>query len=112
MAANIEELMSLCSIVKVDVSSVPAADMARVLRVPKLQGALLVADNVGDHAAFERCRELGFTYFEGEYFSRPRLSRSRSVATTGLGSLRRLSELTARDAPFEDLERIISSDIG
>src|SRR3954452_8992007 len=112
LTANVAELMTLCSIVKVDVAAVSLEALPGVLRSPKLQGALLVADNVGDHAAFERCRELGFTYFEGEYFSRPRLSRSRSVATTGLGSLRRLSELTARDAPFEDLERIISSDIG
>jgi c-di-GMP phosphodiesterase len=34
------------------------------------------------------------------------------VATAGLGSLRRLSELTAGDVSFEDLERIIASDVG
>jgi len=34
------------------------------------------------------------------------------VATAGLGSLRRLGELTAGDVSFEDLERIIGSDIG
>ena len=39
---------------------------------------------------------LGFTYFQGEYFAQPRLFRHRGVATAGLGSLRRLAELTAR----------------
>ena len=112
IAANIEELMSLCSIVKVDVAAVPADELPRVLRIPKLQGSLLVAANVGDHAAFERCRELGFTYFQGEYLSHPRIFTHRGVATAGLGSLRRLAELTAGDICFEDLERIIASDIG
>ena len=28
--------------------------------------------SVGDHAAFERCQALGFTYFQGEYFAKPR----------------------------------------
>jgi EAL and modified HD-GYP domain-containing signal transduction protein len=109
---SVEDLMALCSIVRVDVSKVPADDLARVLRVPKRQGALLVATDVGDHAAFERCKEIGFTYFQGEYFAQPRTFKHRGVATSGLGSLRRLSELTAGDISFEDLERIISSDIG
>src|SRR3954469_9660733 len=109
---NVEELMGLCSIVRVDVSAVPAEDLPRVLRVPKMQGAMLVATEVGDHAAFERCKALGFTYFQGEYFAQPRTFRHKGVATAGLGSLRRLAELTAGDISFEDLERIISSDIG
>ena len=83
-----------------------------MLRVPKMQGALLVATNVGDHAAFDRCKALGFTYFEGEYFAQPRTFKHRGVATSGLGSLRRLAELTQGDISFEDLERIIASDIG
>ncbi len=112
MATNIEELMSLCSIVKVDVSKVAAEDLPRVLRSPKLQGALLVATDVGDHAAFDRCKELGFTYFQGEYFAQPRTFKHHSVGTSGISSLRRLSELTAGDVSFEDLERIIASDVG
>ncbi|RKQ91245.1 diguanylate phosphodiesterase [Solirubrobacter pauli] len=112
LGANVEELMSLCSIVRVDVSRIPAAELPRVLRVPKMQGALLVATEVGDHAAFLRCQELGFTYFQGEYFAQPRTFKHRGVATAGLGSLRRLNKLTSGDISFEDLERIISSDVG
>src|SRR3954452_2336662 len=112
MALNVADLMSLCSIVKVNVSEVSTDDLSRVLRVPKLQGAMLVATEVPDHACFERCQELGFTYFQGEYFARPRTFKHRGVATAGLGSLRKLSELTAGDVSFEDLERIISSDVG
>jgi c-di-GMP phosphodiesterase len=109
---NVAELMSLCSIVKVDVGAVGLDALPGVLRAPKVQGALLVATEVPDHAAFERCRELGFTYFQGEYFSQPRVFKHRSVGTSGLASLRRLSELTAGDVSFEDLERIIASDVG
>ena len=39
---------------------------------------MLVAVNVGDHAAFERCKALGFTYFQGEYFAQPRIFRHRA----------------------------------
>jgi EAL and modified HD-GYP domain-containing signal transduction protein len=109
---GVEDLMTLCSIVKINIAEIDADDLPRVLREPKMQGALLVATEVGDHAAFDRCRELGFTYFQGEYFAQPRLFKTRGVATAGLGSLRRLAELTVGEVSFEDLERIIGSDIG
>ena len=109
---DVGTLMSLCSIVRVNVSSVSLDDLPAVIEAPKLQNALLVATSVPDHETFQHCRNLGFTYFEGEYFAQPRLFRRQSVATAGLGSLRRLAELTAGDVSFEDLEQIIASDVG
>ena len=40
--------------------------------------------------AFQRVQGHGFTYFQGDYFAKPRLFRHRGVATAGLGSLRQL----------------------
>jgi c-di-GMP phosphodiesterase len=109
---DLEELMALCSIVKVQVAGRSDDELAYTLETPRLQGALLVATGVEDHAAFDRLKAHGFTYFQGDYFAKPRLFRRRGVATAGLGSLRRLGELTSGDVSFEDLERIIGSDVG
>ena len=76
---------------QIDISRIDPADLPSVLRRRRCEGALLVATEVGDHAAFDRCRELGFTYFQGEYFAQPRLFKVRGVATAGIGTLRRLS---------------------
>ena len=105
-------LMSLCSIVRIDVQGVGLEILPSALVAPRMQSALLVATNVPDHAAFAACRDLGFTYFQGGYFAQPRPFKRTSVGTAGLGSLRRLAELTAGDVSFEDLEQIISSDVG
>ena len=109
---DIQELMSLCSIVKVDVTGRSDDELPAVLDAPRVQGALLVATGVDDQALFQSLQDKGFTYFEGDYFAKPRTFRHRGVATAGLGSLRALGELTAGDVSFEDLERIIGSDIG
>jgi c-di-GMP phosphodiesterase len=109
---DLGDLMALCSIVRVDVSRVPDEELASVIEIPRMQGALLVATGVPDHETFNRCSSMGFTYFEGNYFAQPRLFRRRGVATAGIGSLRHLQELTAGDVSFEDLERIISADVG
>src|SRR5918994_2811862 len=105
-------LMSLCSIVRIDVQGVGLEILPSALVAPRMQSALLVATNVPDHAAFAACRDLGFTYFQGGYFAQPRPFKRTTVGTAGFGSLLRLAELTAGDVSFEDLEQIISSDVG
>jgi EAL and modified HD-GYP domain-containing signal transduction protein len=109
---DVQELMSLCSIVKVEVRDRSEEELAFVIEAPRVQGALLVATGVEDQAAFTALQGKGFTYYQGDYFAKPRLFRHRGVATAGLGSLRALGELTGSDVSFEDLERIISSDVG
>ena len=47
---------------------------------------------------FDRCRALGFTYFQGDFFAKPRMVRHRGVGTGGLGAMRALGELSAADA--------------
>jgi len=109
---DIEPLLGLCSIVKVGVGDRDDATLAGIVAGPKLHGALLVATGVATIADFERCRALGFSYFQGDFFAKPRLVRHRGVGTGGISSLRALGELSAADGSFDDLERIISSDVG
>jgi len=110
--ADLDSLLGLCSIVKVDVGDRDDATLERIIAGPKVHGALLVATHVATAEDFERCRALGFSYFQGDFFAKPRVIRHRGVGTGGFSSLRALGELSAADASFEDLERIISSDVG
>ena len=109
---DIDLLLELCSIVKVRVSGRDDAQLTTILAGPKRHRALLVATGVSSAYDFDRCRALGFTYFQGDFFAKPRMVRHRGVGTGGAASLRALGELSAADASFEDLERIISSDVG
>ena len=70
--------MALCSIVRIDVQRVGLEGLPAAIAAPRMQSALLVATNVPDHATFTACRDLGFTYFQGEYFAQPRLFRRRA----------------------------------
>src|SRR3954469_14744989 len=109
---DIDLLLELCSIVKVRVSGRDDTQLTSILAGPKRHGALLVATGVSSAYDFDRCRALGFTYFQGDFFAKPRMVRHRGVGTGGAASLRALGELSAADASFEDLERIISSHLG
>jgi EAL and modified HD-GYP domain-containing signal transduction protein len=109
---DVEALLDLCSIVKVRVEERDDATLAGIIAAPKLHGALLVATGVATVEDFDRCRALGFSYFQGDFFAKPRVVTHRGVGTGGVSSLRALGELSAADASFDDLERIISSDVG
>jgi EAL and modified HD-GYP domain-containing signal transduction protein len=109
---DVEPLLGLCSIVKIQVGGRDDATLAGIVAGPKLHGALLVATGVTSAEDFERCRALGFSYFQGDFFAKPRVVTHRGVGTGGVSSLRALGELSAADASFDDLERIISSDVG
>src|SRR5918912_184591 len=77
---------------------------------PAERGALLVATEVESADEFTRCRVLGFSHFQGDFFAKPR--HERAGAMGALASLQTLAELTAADASFEDLERTIGADVG
>src|SRR3954471_23081558 len=87
---DIEELLGLCSIVKINVAGLDDSELRVAIAHPKMHGALLVATGVGEVSDFERCRALGFSYFQGDFFAKPRVIRHCGVGTGGLASLRAL----------------------
>ena len=104
-------LLDLCSIVKIDVAGKDDAALARATAAPRAAGALLVARNVATIEDFERCREHGFAYFQGDYFCKPRVLRYRGIPAGSIGSLQTLARLSAADIGFEELEQIVVGDV-
>jgi len=109
---DIDALIALCSLVKVDVGAHDPSALAAIAELPAASGATLVAQGVADMETFETCRGLGFTLFQGDFFARPQIVRRGSVATGGLSALRALGEVNRPDISFEELEQIIASDLG
>ncbi len=103
-------LLEHCAIVKVRAEGRGDEELQALIAEPAQRGLTLVATDVGDADEFTRCRVLGFSHFQGGFFARPR--GGDGPGTGALASLEALSELTAADASFEDLERIIGADVG
>ena len=85
-------------------------ELRALLAAPAERGLVLVATGVGSTEEFTRCRVLGFSHFQGEFFARPR--GEGGEPTGALASLQTLAELTGEDASFEELERTIGADVG
>jgi len=103
------ELLEHCEIVKFGVSGRDDDELRALIAEPASRGLELVATGVATGDEFTRCRLLGFSHFQGEFFARP--SGERGGAGAG-ASLQALGELTTSNASFEQLERIIGADVG
>jgi len=105
-----DSLLEHCGIVKVFARGREDEDLRALLAAPAERGLVLVATGVDSTEEFTRCRVLGFSHFQGEFFARP---RGEGGETTGaLASLQTLAELTSEDSSFEELERTIGADVG
>jgi EAL and modified HD-GYP domain-containing signal transduction protein len=103
-------LLEHCGIVKVRAQGRDDEALRALIAEPAERGLVLVATGVADTEEFTRCRVLGFSHFQGEFFARPR--GERSEPTGALASLQTLAELTGEDSSFEELERTIGADVG
>jgi len=73
-------------------------------------GCRLLAEKVEDRPTYELAKELGFTLFQGYFFSRPETMTGSKVPTPVLAKMRLLRALSGEDFDVRELSQIISSD--
>ncbi len=105
-------LLAVVDIVKVDVLDTPAAALAPLVARLRTFGVTLLAEKVEDHAQFERCRQLGFEWYQGFFFARPEAVQGRSAGLNRQSVLPMIAALQDRDLDPQALARTISKDSG
>lgn len=105
-------LLDLVTIVKVDVLPLSPLELeavaAALRRWPRLT---LLAEKVERREQVRRCRDLGFTLFQGYFFARPELVEGRRLGHSHLALLRLLG-LVVGDAETRELEAVFKHEPG
>ncbi|OIN99656.1 MAG: hypothetical protein AUJ49_10875 [Desulfovibrionaceae bacterium CG1_02_65_16] len=105
-----EEIIRLADIVKVDLLGMSDERLREVSFGLLRYGCRLLAEKVEDKRTYEMAKMLGFTLFQGFYFSRPETMTGSKVPTPVLAKMRLLRALSGDDFDVRELTRIISSD--
>ena len=103
-------LLEIADIVKVDVMD---TDMDKVKSlVPVLRGynVTLLAEKVEDHETFEQCRALGFDWYQGYFFARPKQVQGKAIGPNKTAVLSMVAALQQPDLTPSALATIIESD--
>lgn len=105
-------LLECADIVKVDVMDTPSDSLAALVGTLRQYDLILLAEKVEDYEAFEQCKALGFEWYQGYFFARPKPVQGKVVGPNRSAVLTMVAALNEPDLDVAALEAIISSDSG
>jgi len=95
-----EPLISVADIIKVDFLQVRGEERKRVSQSPARSKVRLLAEKVETMDDFREAVQLGYTYFQGFFFSKPEIVSGREVPSHKLTWLRLMQELNCPEFDF------------
>lgn len=106
------KFFSYIDIIKIDILDVPHAKIINfVLQVRELN-VLLLAEKVESSKQFEQLKALGFSLFQGYFFSKPQIIKQKRISTTKQGLLQLFSHSLNSSLDFDAISHIFSADPG
>ncbi len=110
--AENEAFLKHANFIKVDVLCVSDDELRAQANSLKRLGVPLLAEKVETEARFQLCRQLGFQYFQGYFFSKPAMLEGKELSANQVSMLNILAKLQNPDCRVEELEQIIGHDLG
>lgn len=99
-----DPILPLVDFIKYDLTLTPLAQLKMALPlIRKKSNAVMLAEKVEQIAVFEACKELGFQLFQGYFFAKPSVLRSKKPQPSQM-ALMRIMGLLLGDANVSDLE--------
>jgi len=105
-------LLEVADYVKLDARVFSRDELAEQVAELEPYDVELIAAGIEDHATFELCKEVGFDYFQGDFFCRPRTVAGHGIPANRLAQVRMMAVLQDPDCELDDLEQAISGDLG
>jgi len=110
---NWERFYPLCQIIKVDCLSINDVQLQAIVEIPKRHPHIrLLAEKVESIDVFNDYKALGFTLFQGYFFSKPEVMRSVSLSSSQslLSSL--LKEVSSAEPDLNTIVKLLELDPG
>lgn len=115
---ELEPFLKYVDIIKVDILGIlgpeGVAHAGKLREVTELLQPLnvkLLAEKVEDNDVYELCRELGYSLFQGFYFSKPEIIPGKKLSTGEISKVQLLKELGSPEFDVNRLARIIQADV-
>lgn len=109
---SLRPLVELAEIIKIDLLSLSEQALREQVSILKKENVKLLAEKVETQEQFQLCKELGFDYFQGFFFSRPIIIEGKPIPKSQLNLLSIISKLQKSDVEIDDIEQLISQDVG
>ena len=108
---RLEPLLDLVDIVKVNFLTTPLAQREAIIQKIGTRRVKFLAERVETREDFDHALELGYTFFQGYFFSKPLIVSGRDIPSFKLTYLKILQEVNRDDFNYDRLESLIKRDI-
>lgn len=104
-------LMALADIIKVDFKTTAPEERARIAKSPWAANTRLLAEKVETVDEFTHAKKLGYSMFQGYFFSRPRVFSGRVVSPSEIACLDAFQEIRKPEMNVDSVAGIIMRDV-
>jgi EAL and modified HD-GYP domain-containing signal transduction protein len=108
---SLEPLIAIADIIKFDFLLTPVDTLQRTLHRLSRHKLKYLAEKVESYEEFEKAVKLGFSYFQGYFFSKPEHIRIQEIGSAKINLLNLLAEVNQKNTTPKKLEKIIQRDV-
>ena len=107
----LQPLVDLSKIIKIDLMAINREQLDEHVAKLAVDGRKLLAEKVETREEFEYCKQLGFDYFQGYFFSKPNIIKGQKLPANKLAILELLAQLSDPDISDQKLADTIVQDV-
>lgn len=104
-------LLPYTSLVKVDIQDQPLITLKPRIKQFKDNNIPLLAERIETQAEYDACRELGFQLFQGYFFDRPEIIKTKVLSPQQLVLLQLLAAVHQPEIDFKTVAEVIRNDL-
>jgi c-di-GMP-related signal transduction protein len=109
--ARMEPLIALAKTIKIDLRITPVEEIEKIFGNLAAHKVRFLAEKVETYEEFHQALGMGFEYFQGYFFSKPEVLRSRTIVPAKLNLLQIMAKANSKEFSFAELEELIQRDI-
>lgn len=106
-----EPLVELADFIKLDFMRTPPEELRKLSRMLRRPGLALVAEKVETREQFLFAQQLGCSFFQGFYFSKPVVFSNRDVQPITNNQLKLLTIVNNEDFELHEVSKVVQSDL-
>lgn len=106
-----EDLLEWVDIIRVDFLSANAQDCPATFQNGGANRIKFLAEKIATREAFEQARELGYYFFQGNFFAQPVIVAGSSLPAHKMNFLRLLQQVNRPGLDYDQLEKIFKEDV-
>lgn len=109
---GMDKLIDLADIIKVDFLSTSREKILEYVRSFSSENRVFLAEKIETHDQFRLAYDLGFSYFQGYFFSKPEILKKTEIPTLRINLIQIMSEAESEEYRIKELVNLIERDVG